>query len=302
VNFHQIKYLLALAETKNFSRAAERVHVTQSTLSAAIKKLEDELEIRLFDRTTKGVHITREGEKFLNHARVIFSEMNKISEELGTPHEPNILKIGLLKTLPMETIAIAIQQYREKYPAVILEVNDDDDEQIRNNLNRELLSACITTITNDDYSFKSELLFEEELMIAIRKDSPLAKKKSLDLTVLNNKPFIERINCDRWDDMHRKFEKMNIHPRSIFWAEGDLPVLSMVGVGMGLSIMPPRPNCNDVVFIPIKGEKVIRKIGLIWKNKHEIPLLNNFCDFIKQVKWRDTYEINNQVGTDKLTS
>ncbi len=294
MNFHQIKYLLALAETNNFSRAAERVHVTQSTLSSAIRKLEDELQILLFDRTTKGVHITREGEKFLSHARVIFSEMNKISEELGTSHEADILKIGLLKTLPMDIIATAIQQYREKYPAVILEVNDDDDERIRKKLERELLSACITTITNDNYSFNSELLFEEELMIAISKDNPLAKKKSLDLTVLNNKPFIERINCDRWDDMHCKFEQMNIHPRSVFWAEGDLPVLSMVGVGMGLSIMPPRPNSNGVVFIPIKGEKVIRKIGLIWKKDHETPLLDDFCHFIKELKWGDKSQIEVQ--------
>ena len=151
MNLHQIKYLLALAETNNFSRAAKRVCVTQSTLSSAIKKLEEELQIRLFDRTTKGVRITREGEKFLSHARVITAEVNKISEELGTSHEPNILKIGLLKTLPMDIVASAIQKYREKYPAVILEVNDDDDERIRNNLERELLSACITTITNDDY-------------------------------------------------------------------------------------------------------------------------------------------------------
>lgn len=285
MNLHQIKYLLSLAETNNFSRAAERVHVTQSTLSSAIKKLEDELEIRLFDRTTKGVRITREGEKFLSHARVIVSEINKISEELGTSHEPNILKIGLLKTLPMDIVATAIQKYREKYPAVIIEVNDDDDERIRKNLERELLSACITTITNDDYSFTSELLFEEELMIAISKTNPLSKKKSLDLSVLNNKPFIERINCDRWVDMHQKFKQLNIHPRSVFWAEGDLPVLSMVGVGMGLSIMPPRPNNNDVVFIPIKGEKVIRKIGLIWKKDLETPLLDNFCSCIKELEW-----------------
>ncbi len=100
-------------------------------------------------------------------------------------------------------------------------------------------------------------------MIAISKNNPLAKKKYLDLTVLNNKPFIERINCDRRDDMHQKFEQLNINPRSVFWAEGDLPVLSMVGVGMGLSIMPSRSNSNGVVFVPIKGEKVICKIGLI---------------------------------------
>lgn len=116
MNFHQIKYPLALADAKNFSRTAERVHVSQSTLSAAIRKLEDELEIRLFDRTTKGVHIAREGEKFLSHAQVIYSEMDKIREELGTSNEPNILKIGLLKTLPMDIIATAIQQYREKTP------------------------------------------------------------------------------------------------------------------------------------------------------------------------------------------
>ena len=173
-------------------------------------------------------------------------------------------------------------------------MNDDDEERIRKNLERELLPACTTTITNDYYSFKSELLSEKELMIAIRKDNSLAKKKSIDLTVLNNKPFIERINCDRWDDMHRKFEQMNIHPRSVFWAEGDLPVLSMVGAGMELSIMPPRPNSNDVVFVPIKGEKVTRKIGLIWKTDYETPLLINFCDFIKKLQWRDEYEIQAQ--------
>ncbi|MFT5451929.1 MAG: DNA-binding transcriptional LysR family regulator [Enterobacterales bacterium] len=290
MNFHQIKYLIALAETNNFSRAAERVHVTQSTLSSAIRKLEEELQIVLFDRTTKGVHITREGEKFLKHARVIFSEMNKISEELGNSHEPDILKIGLLKTLPMNIIAPAVQLYREKYPAVIMEVNDDDDERIRKKLDRELLSTCITTITNDDYTYESELLFEEELMIAISKNNPLSKEKSLDLSILNNTSFIERINCDRWDDMHQKFDQMNINPRSVFWAEGDLPVLSMVGVGMGLSIMPPRPNSDGVVFIPIQGEKVIRRIGLIRKKNNKTSILDDFFNFIKKSNWPNKIE------------
>jgi len=285
MNLHQIKYFIALVDTKNFSRAAERMHVTQSTLSAGIRKLEEELGKRLFERTTKDVQITSEGEKFLGHAKVIFSEMNKIQEEAQDPKEPRLLRIGLLKTLPMDPIVKAIHDFREQNTDTIVTIVDDDDETIRHQLERERIDLGITTITNDDFSLQSKLLFEEELMIAVNRSSDLSKMESVELTILDKQPFIERINCDRWDDMHQKFNEKHIHPRSVFWAESDPPVLSMVGIGMGLSIMPPRPNTNGVVFIPIKGEKVMRRVGLIWKKDREAQLTNKFCNYAQELEW-----------------
>jgi DNA-binding transcriptional LysR family regulator len=265
MDIYQIRYFLAVVDAGNFSRAAERVHVTQPTLSTGIKKLEDELGVTLFERNNREVKLTAAGEQFVSRARTISREMEQAKDEMKAARAQAVLRVGALKTLPMDSVAGLVSAFRQAYPEALIELTDGADDEIRARLRLDQIDLAITVLRQEDKPNTSRVFMEEALHLAVRGDHPLARKRAVRLQEFDGQPFIERINCEIWAEVHEEFRRRRVRPQIAYRAENDQSVITLIAAGLGASIMPVRPNAHGVKFVPIEDFSLKRKIGLLWQ-------------------------------------
>ncbi|HMV48506.1 MAG TPA: LysR family transcriptional regulator [Blastocatellia bacterium] len=282
MDIYQIKYFLAVVDAGNFSRAAERVHVTQPTLSTGIKKLEEELGVALFERNNREVKLTAAGGQFVNRARVIYREMEQAKSEMTIARTQAVLRLGVLKTLPMESVAGLARAFRESHPEVLLELSDGADDDLRARLRTGQIDLALTVLRAEENSNASLALTEETLFLAAGDQHPLAQKASVRLEDVDGQPFIERLNCEIWPGLLVEFQRHGVRPRIVYRAENDQSVMSLIAVEQGLSVMPARPNPHGVRFVPIEDLALKRRVGLVWQEASLSKLAASFQNFVRQ--------------------
>jgi len=268
MNLYQIKYFLAVVDSGSFSKAAPRVYVTQPTLSAGIKTLEEELGVALFVRDNRQVRLTDAGKTFLPHARAAYQELEVGRNKLTQVQEISTLRLGMLNTIPVEPVARLIRDYRELHPTVVVELSEGSDAHLRQQLTEGDIDALITTLRPTDKSSSALPLFEEQVMLAVWKGHPLANTKQVHLANLHQQPFIDRVDCELWSDLQAKLGKRQVQPHVVYRAVTDEIVMELVAGGLGVSVLPKRKHIHEnVVFLPITDFPHSRRIGLKWRTR-----------------------------------
>ncbi|MBL4740306.1 MAG: LysR family transcriptional regulator [Sneathiella sp.] len=258
MELQQIKYFLAVVDFGTFLAASKQVHVTQPTLSAGIRKLEESLNVTLFNRGSRSATLTAAGDVFLAQARQSYDQLRSIKSKLAD--EPDRIVIGVLKNIHMDHIAEIVEVNRATNPHILIEVVVGSGDEITKMLQEQKVDLIITNDLNASHDFT--LLFEEHLSIVVPKRHPFAMYDELALKELSNEPFIERVKCGFWKEVNQAFQDQNIIPCNVFQAENDEFVLSLVAANLGVSIITERVTPYDVSFIRIKDLKIKRSIGI----------------------------------------
>jgi LysR family hydrogen peroxide-inducible transcriptional activator len=148
MNIQQLEYVIALDTYRNFVKAAEKCHVTQATLSMMIKKLEEELGARIFDRTKKPLVPTEIGKRVVDQARVILQEENRMREliKAETGILSGELKLGIIPTLAPYILPIFMNTFLKKYPQVRLKISEITTDEIVHKLGINQLDAGLLAI------------------------------------------------------------------------------------------------------------------------------------------------------------
>jgi DNA-binding transcriptional LysR family regulator len=266
-----------LADTNNFRQAAEKMNVVQSTFSAGIKKLEEQLNCKLFYRDKRNVRLTPEGENLLDLAKELMVSWNKI-ENAYNHQESTQLSVGLLKNILMDAVIPKFNKYREQHPGYVIKISDGNREELRKQLKREELD-CVIAKEGDivDDSFNQTFLYEEKLMLAINKGHALAHKQCISLKQLNGLSFIARAACALYDDVFARFEEENINVDIVFATENDEVVKGLIASGVGCSLMSkPNKTWDNIVFIPIQDAEFVSNIVIYWHKKNKMKSLKYF--------------------------
>ena len=258
MELQQIKYFLAVVDFGTFMAAAEQVHVSQPTLSAGIRKLEDSLKVTLLHRGSRAATLTSAGELFLSYARPAYNQLMSVRGKLSV--EQSKLNLGVQNTLPMDSVAAIMKIYTLTNPHVFVEITVDSHEELSQMLKQKKLDLAFTV--NHGASARFTPLFEEQLKIVVSKQHPFARGKGVRLKQLAEQPFIERIKCESWDEVHRALEKQTTQPLSVCRAEKDESVLALVAADLGISIMPFRDTPYAVTFVSIMDLQIARHIGI----------------------------------------
>lgn len=286
MNLHQIKYFLAVVDSGSFSKAATRVYVTQPTLSAGIKTLEEEIGVSLFLRDNRRVALTEAGKTFLPHARTAYQELEIGRNKLTTIQENTTLRLGMLNTVPVAPVARLIRDYRELHPTVVVELYEDYDATLRRQLTAGEIDALITTLCARDKSKATLPLFEEQVMLAVWKGHPLASGKRARLADLHAQPFIERVDCELWTDVQSALARQQIVPHVVYRTVTDEVVMELVAGGLGMSILPHRQQAHEnVVFLPIEDFPHSRRIGLKWRARDRSQQVEQLRLFTQSHSW-----------------
>ncbi len=179
----QLEYIVAVDTYRHFATAAEKCFVTQPTLSMQIKKLEETLDVILFDRTKQPVIPTESGKSIIEQARIVLRESKKIKEIVKDVKEDisGELRIGVIPTIAPYLLPLFTGSYKRSHPEVRLKIEEMVTEKIVDNLNKDLIDVGILVTPLHEKSILEKPLYYEEMMIYTSTDHPLASQAIINI-------------------------------------------------------------------------------------------------------------------------
>lgn len=268
MELHQLRYFCAVAEAGSFSRAAERSHVSQPSLSQQIMKLEDELGARLFDRLGRSVRLTETGQTFLPRARAVLRELEAARGDVVEQKDSigGSVMIGVIPTVAPYFLPQRLTRFSRKYPQVQLTVVEEITPALLELLRASKADLAILALPIRGHEFETFPLLTEPLFAALPRDHKLTKRRSLSLKDLRTQPFLllRDGHCFR-DTTVAACDRARLHPQIIFESGQFSSLLSMVGAGMGVSIVPEmaidkKSRCR---FVRLDDPAAVRTIGAV---------------------------------------
>jgi LysR family transcriptional regulator, hydrogen peroxide-inducible genes activator len=268
MELHQLRYFCAVAETGSFSRAAEQSHVAQPSLSQQILKLEDELGARLFDRLGRSVRLTDVGTAFLPRARAVLRELEAArgdvverKDSVGGP-----VSIGVIPTVAPYFLPPRLTFFTRHFPQAQLTVIEDITPVLLERVRASKVDIAILALPIRGQEFDSFPLLTERLFAALPKKHPLANRRSLSLKDLRCEPFLllRDGHCFR-DTAVAACDRARLHPQIVFESGQFSSILSMVGTGMGVSIVPEMAIEKSAAcrYVRIGDPQAARTIGAV---------------------------------------
>jgi LysR family transcriptional regulator, hydrogen peroxide-inducible genes activator len=270
MELQQLRYFCAIADTGSFSRAAQQTHVSQPSLSQQIRKLEDELGSRLFDRLGRTVRLTESGQAFLPGARAVLRELEAARTEV-VEHKSTVagsVSVGVIPTIAPYFLPPVLASFSRKYPQLRVTVMEEITPLLLERLRAGSLDLAIVALPLQirGHEFDSFPLEEEKLYAVLPRHHALSKRRSISLGDLEDDPFLllRDGHCFR-ETAVAACKRARLNPRIIFESGQFSSILSMVSAGLGVSIVPAmavekRPSC---CFIPLGDERATRTIGAV---------------------------------------
>src|SRR5690349_5117951 len=268
MELHQLRYFCAVAETGSFSRAAEQSHVSQPSLSQQILKLENELGARLFDRLGRSVRLTDLGKAFLPRARGVLRELEAARGDVVERKETlsGRVVIGVIPTVAPYLLPSLLTAYSRKYPQVEVGVVEEMTSVLLDRLRAGSIDVAILALPIRGHEFETFPLLSERLFAALPKKHKLARRASLSLKDLRAEPFLllRDGHCFR-DNTIAACDRARLRPRIVFESGQFSSLLSMVGAGMGVSLVPQMAidKKADCRYVCIADERAARTIGAV---------------------------------------
>lgn len=280
MNLNQLKYFLAVAETGSFTKASVCLFISQPSLSVGIQKLEEELGVRLFERTKKQIYLTSAGKYFQNQAREILNKFEVAKNELRHKKcNQKTLKIGCLHTLCIASMTRLISNFVKTYSDIVIEQLSGNVVELEKLLDRGDIDLAITVLGDGAYVSDSQILFQQDYTVAVAKNNPLAEKESLCFSELDQLPYIERIRCELQEYLQELFTARGIYPRICYRTTQDELCKALVSTGTGVAVMPAQSSIPGVVNLPFSDLNLIRQIGFICKPNNNSKVVNLFEEF-----------------------
>lgn len=260
MELYLLRYFLAVVETGSFTKAATACLITQPTLSAGIKRLEEQLGVDLFVRNNKRVFLTTAGSRFLPRAKAILHEVNMASAEIAQTETADVLRLGVLQTLPAALVARLLAGFSAAHPGIRFDLYDGSEQELLNRLDERGLDYALSLRRVADNT--SLPLFEEGYQLALPVTHRLAAEVVIRGEDLANESMIVRSRCEVLSETSRHFTDRNVRPPLVYRTAQDERALSMVGASVGITVMPDCYQASDVVRIPMRDFNPRRTVAL----------------------------------------
>ena len=259
MNIKDLQYLVAVYELHSFSKAAERCFVSQPTLSGQLKKLEQELNAPLIERSTRKIIFTQLGKSVVNEARIILSTANNIRELAKQADDPmqGDFHIGLIPTIGPFLLPKIISEINVVFPKMNLFLYELQTEVLIDRLLKGQIDAAILARLDWQYPIKELPLYKESLKLAINSTNPLAKiKKPLDQSVLDGQSvlMLEDGHCLRDQALGVCFSA-GANEDKRFQATSMDTLLHMVATGAGITLIPELACDNKLEGVTFQAFK-----------------------------------------------
>ena len=265
-----LRYFLAVAREENMTRAAETLHVTQPTLSKALKALEDELGKKLFTRHSFSIKLTDEGILLRNRAEDLVSMADRIEREFISLDDitGGDLYFGLAESFQICYLARAIHTFKQTYPGLRYHITSGDTEQVMEKLDKGLLDFVVLAETPDDSKYESLIFPDADVWgLVMPEDDPLAKKKAIRVDDLIGLPLFCSEQSWENDIPGWAGEKMDrLHLEGSFRLSYNASIFAKEHLGYLLTfnnLVNTSPG-SGLAFRPLKP-RLETRLYLVWK-------------------------------------
>ncbi|WP_189229414.1 LysR family transcriptional regulator [Streptomyces flaveolus] len=286
MDLQQMRYVLAVAETASFTRAAERCHIVQSALSHQVARLEKELGARLFERTSRRVRLTAAGEAFLPAARQALEAAERARAEVAaaTGEIRGRLTVGSIPTVAAVDLPAVLRDYRRRYPQVRISLRAGSSERLVEQVRDGTLDAAFLGVQP---GFRLEGVHDEELahgrhVAVVAPDHPLAAEDEVDLRLLAGEVFVDfaegsaaRAQSDQ------AFAAAGLRREVTFEVSGVELMVRMVRHGLGVALLPAAfttelhgLRCVAIADGPVRVER------LVWRRVTPSPAASAFLSLL----------------------
>lgn len=285
----ELKYIVAVAREKHFGRAAEACFVSQPTLSVAIKKLEDELEVKLFERSANEVAVTPLGEEIVRQAQSVLEQAAAIKEIAKRGKDPlaGPLRLGVIYTIGPYLLPDLVRQAIARTPQMPLMLQENFTARLLEMLRTGEIDCAIMAEPFPDTGLAIAPLYDEPFLAAVPSTHPLAERKTISAEELKQETMLllGTGHCfrDHVLEVCPEFARFSSDAEGIrksFEGSSLETIKHMVAAGMGVTLVPrlsvpkeafaarPKRRSDDqafVKYIPFEGEPPSRRVVLAWR-------------------------------------
>jgi LysR family cyn operon transcriptional activator len=274
MELRHLRYFAAVAEHLNFTRAAETVHVTQSTLSHQIKQLETEIGHRLFDRIGKRIVITEAGEQLLGKVKHALSEIDDgLRAVRGSAQQlSGSLRIGVTHTFNVSLLPACIDTFLGKHPSVRVTVQEQNAESVSRGVEAQDFDIGIAYRPSNAMAISFQPLCNDEMALVVSPRHPLAARKRIRMVelhrqnlVLSTRDTTTRELLEGW------FRSVGAEPIVVVEMNPIAPALALVRrVDIGAIISRQAlTDVTDLRIVPIENPTPLRMPGILWNRNHQ---------------------------------
>jgi len=244
MDLRQLRYVVAVADAANFTRAAEAMHVAQPALSAGIKSLENELGVRLFDRTSRRVTMTDSGVAFVAHARQILNDADALTEEMGQYAGSIRGRVRLAMWYHLAPgLPDFLREFIERYPAVQLSISELPAPRTFDALRRGDIDLALPLMSDDADLTDIEYVVvrEERAMLVVAPSSQLASSSVVTLDQICDLPLIYPPDGTAWRGWFDGAFAGTKGPQNVVIESDEVSaVVAFASIGIGVAVMPRR--------------------------------------------------------------
>jgi LysR family transcriptional regulator, transcription activator of glutamate synthase operon len=291
MDLRQLRYLVALAEERNFTRAAANEHIAQPALSQQIRRLEDELGLALVERTTRRVSLTDAGELLVVRARRILGELEAAETELQalrgmyTGH----VTIGAMHTMGPVDLSLALALFSERHPHVQFTVREQSSEEMAEMLRVDELDLAFLSVTEriESHGLGLHQLVSEELVAVLPREHPLGERRQVRMAELANESFISFRTGSRLRELLvGAGRQAGFEPRVTLESNESERIRRLVARGLGVAILP-RSDAEgagaEVSVARLVEPALSRDITLAWREgRRHAPAAAEFLELARQ--------------------
>jgi len=268
VELHQLRYFVTVVGEGTFTRAAERLYITQPSLSEQIRKLEAELGTPLFERLGRSLRLTSAGEAFLPHAERVLLEAEearrRVQEVQGLRR--GRLGLGSLPGPAMRLVPRFLAEFHRRYPGVDVTLHEEDSGiRLEDAVHRGELDLAIVRLPGRRSDLDGRLLIREPMVAVAPAEPVLAGRREVRLAELAGQPFVA---LRRGHELRELLEEVcrgaGFRPRVVLETDHAGTAVALASCGFGVTVLPRTAAGREGRRMPVQDLHAVRELGVVW--------------------------------------
>lgn len=294
MELRHLHYFIAVAEELHFSRAAERLRISQPPLSQQIRSLEDELGVKLFERTKRQVHLTEAGKAFLERSYLVLAQLEQaveVTQQIGRG-EVGRLAISFVGSATYTVLPDILSVFREQFPAVELRLHELTTQEQIQALHHKQVDVGIVRSAIIEPGLSVECILQESLVLALPETHPFSAQTKVSLSTLADELFIlfpARMGPVFYEQIINMCQQAGFRPKVAQEAVQMQTIIGLVAAGLGIAIVPASLqnfHRGGVIYRPIKEEIPNTGLYLTWRQHDSSPVVRAFLGLAgKTTRW-----------------
>ncbi|RXT15465.1 LysR family transcriptional regulator [Ammoniphilus sp. CFH 90114] len=286
MELRQLQYFLTVSEELNFSRAAERLRITQPPLSLQIQNLEKELGFSLFHRTNRHVQLTEAGRVFADEVRKILDHLDRATSLAKRTHQGELgtLTVGFVGSATYDILPAVIREFRNQYPHVMVNLLEMSTPVQLSALREDEIDIGVLRPPVHDPTLYTEIISTVPCVLAVPKQHPLTEVTNLSIGDLSPYPFV-MLSRKTWAGLYDDILGL-CNPMIRQEALEFQTVIGLVAAGIGIAIVPKSAmnlHTQHVVYLDMENQLPVANMGISWRQNDRSPLVQAFIEMAMDI-------------------